>query len=146
FQAEDGIRYRNVTGVQTCALPIEAIMLFVMIYSSELVELITISACAKSCGSASIDSYLTLCEITNFCALLTVLLTIVTSVTSEPIKFKSDSSLISPAPIINALLLLILPNTFLLSSTAAYETLTALSAISVSLCAFFAKVIACLNR
>src|SRR5699024_11957360 len=22
FQAEDGIRYRNVTGVQTCALPI----------------------------------------------------------------------------------------------------------------------------
>src|SRR5699024_11578616 len=24
FQAEDGIRYRNVTGVQTCALPIFA--------------------------------------------------------------------------------------------------------------------------
>src|SRR6266704_5077607 len=24
FQAEDGIRYRNVTGVQTCALPISA--------------------------------------------------------------------------------------------------------------------------
>src|SRR5699024_12218268 len=34
FQAEDGIRYRNVTGVQTCALPIwfsfsnSAILLF----------------------------------------------------------------------------------------------------------------------
>src|SRR5450830_2091586 len=27
FQAEDGIRYRNVTGVQTCALPISAILL-----------------------------------------------------------------------------------------------------------------------
>src|SRR5699024_7315346 len=26
FQAEDGIRYRNVTGVQTCALPILADM------------------------------------------------------------------------------------------------------------------------
>src|SRR6266704_4731231 len=25
FQAEDGIRYRNVTGVQTCALPISGI-------------------------------------------------------------------------------------------------------------------------
>src|SRR5438067_5450534 len=24
FQAEDGIRYRNVTGVQTCALPISS--------------------------------------------------------------------------------------------------------------------------
>src|SRR5699024_3057561 len=31
FQAEDGIRYRNVTGVQTCALPI-----FPQIYSSLL--------------------------------------------------------------------------------------------------------------
>src|SRR5699024_6170104 len=28
FQAEDGIRYRNVTGVQTCALPIFAAGLF----------------------------------------------------------------------------------------------------------------------
>src|SRR5699024_5173996 len=27
FQAEDGIRYRNVTGVQTCALPIYGVML-----------------------------------------------------------------------------------------------------------------------
>src|SRR5207249_10137612 len=26
FQAEDGIRYRNVTGVQTCALPISSII------------------------------------------------------------------------------------------------------------------------
>src|SRR5699024_12226037 len=26
FQAEDGIRYRNVTGVQTCALPIWIIL------------------------------------------------------------------------------------------------------------------------
>src|SRR5438067_12710725 len=25
FQAEDGIRYRNVTGVQTCALPISGV-------------------------------------------------------------------------------------------------------------------------
>src|SRR5699024_11704883 len=25
FQAEDGIRYRNVTGVQTCALPISPV-------------------------------------------------------------------------------------------------------------------------
>src|SRR5699024_11883479 len=25
FQAEDGIRYRNVTGVQTCALPISQV-------------------------------------------------------------------------------------------------------------------------
>src|SRR5699024_11298021 len=28
FQAEDGIRYRNVTGVQTCALPIFASVAF----------------------------------------------------------------------------------------------------------------------
>src|SRR5437868_1746359 len=28
FQAEDGIRDRNVTGVQTCALPISAVKLF----------------------------------------------------------------------------------------------------------------------
>src|SRR6266513_3513010 len=27
FQAEDGIRYRNVTGVQTCALPISIFQL-----------------------------------------------------------------------------------------------------------------------
>src|SRR5699024_11758718 len=26
FQAEDGIRYRNVTGVQTCALPISGVL------------------------------------------------------------------------------------------------------------------------
>src|SRR5699024_12150919 len=31
FQAEDGIRYRNVTGVQTCALPI-LIAVVVMIF------------------------------------------------------------------------------------------------------------------
>src|SRR5699024_7950991 len=29
FQAEDGIRYRNVTGVQTCALPIFALLCLV---------------------------------------------------------------------------------------------------------------------
>src|SRR5699024_11731723 len=27
FQAEDGIRYRNVTGVQTCALPISGALI-----------------------------------------------------------------------------------------------------------------------
>src|SRR5699024_12055361 len=30
FQAEDGIRYRNVTGVQTCALPISEGQIFNM--------------------------------------------------------------------------------------------------------------------
>ena len=64
----------------------------------------------------------------------------------EPSKFNNDNSLISPAPIITACLFFNLPNTFFDNSTAAYETLTALSAISVSLCAFLAKVIACLNR
>src|SRR5699024_11928148 len=33
FQAEDGIRYRNVTGVQTCALPISSLQsLFMIIF------------------------------------------------------------------------------------------------------------------
>ena len=64
----------------------------------------------------------------------------------EPKRFKSDNSLISPAPIMTACLLFNLPNTFLANSTAAYETLTALSAMSVSLCARLAKVIACLNK
>src|SRR5699024_12101991 len=32
FQAEDGIRYRNVTGVQTCALPILGFNSFQSIY------------------------------------------------------------------------------------------------------------------
>src|SRR5699024_12559274 len=31
FQAEDGIRDRNVTGVQTCALPISVVSLVVLI-------------------------------------------------------------------------------------------------------------------
>src|SRR5699024_11734490 len=30
FQAEDGIRDRNVTGVQTCALPISAVVVLLM--------------------------------------------------------------------------------------------------------------------
>src|SRR5699024_11890002 len=37
FQAEDGIRDRNVTGVQTCALPISAInliLIFTMLFLS----------------------------------------------------------------------------------------------------------------
>ena len=53
----------------------------------------------------------------------------------EPSKFNNDNSLISPAPIITACLFLIYLILFD-NSTAAYETLTALSAISVSLCAF----------
>src|SRR5437868_11085099 len=32
FQAEDGIRYRNVTGVQTCALPIWRVEKFVPLF------------------------------------------------------------------------------------------------------------------
>src|SRR5699024_11921814 len=32
FQAEDGIRDRNVTGVQTCALPISLLLFLVVIY------------------------------------------------------------------------------------------------------------------
>src|SRR5699024_12071614 len=32
FKAEDGIRYRNVTGVQTCALPICFCFLIIVIY------------------------------------------------------------------------------------------------------------------
>src|SRR5437867_5813660 len=39
FQAEDGIRYRTVTGVQTCALPISAI------------DLKTLSEAARSLGA-----------------------------------------------------------------------------------------------
>src|SRR5699024_11611391 len=34
FQAEDGIRYRNVTGVQTCALPILRSLFFIQIIIS----------------------------------------------------------------------------------------------------------------
>src|SRR6266513_2458886 len=37
FPAEDGIRYRNVTGVQTCALPIFG-RLHVLLWSDRLVE------------------------------------------------------------------------------------------------------------
>src|SRR5699024_11664523 len=37
FQAEDGIRDRNVTGVQTCALPISLIPIF-LYYSWYLIE------------------------------------------------------------------------------------------------------------
>src|SRR5699024_11824951 len=34
FQAEDGIRYRNVTGVQTCALPISVVLLACLVGGS----------------------------------------------------------------------------------------------------------------
>src|SRR5699024_11639453 len=37
FQAEDGIRYRNVTGVQTCALPIfHADVKYIMVSGQQL--------------------------------------------------------------------------------------------------------------
>src|SRR5699024_11634942 len=36
FQAEDGIRDRNVTGVQTCALPISAPLITPLISASQL--------------------------------------------------------------------------------------------------------------
>src|SRR5699024_4918122 len=39
FQAEDGIRYRNVTGVQTCALPI----LIIMYITSFIISFLIIS-------------------------------------------------------------------------------------------------------
>src|SRR5699024_11359175 len=44
FQAEDGIRDRNVTGVQTCALPISSI-------SFTLLAVFMLSACATGTPS-----------------------------------------------------------------------------------------------
>src|SRR5699024_11903672 len=50
FQAEDGIRDRNVTGVQTCALPISE-------NSTALIELfVTVAGCWRSLQTRSAPS------------------------------------------------------------------------------------------
>src|SRR5699024_9190011 len=49
FQAEDGIRYRNVTGVQTCALPIMKKLTLL------LLSLMTVFALA-ACGDNNNDN------------------------------------------------------------------------------------------
>src|SRR5690606_39539516 len=36
FQAEDGIRYFHVTGVQTCALPIYFVVVLLVIFSTQI--------------------------------------------------------------------------------------------------------------
>src|SRR2546430_13110026 len=54
FQAEDGIRYLTVTGVQTCALPISAILMGPCI--------ISIVHVARACVSASSPSKLSRSE------------------------------------------------------------------------------------
>src|SRR5699024_11546405 len=46
FQGEDGIRCRNVTGVQTCALPI----LFISAYHYLLQKLPSLQEVGASCG------------------------------------------------------------------------------------------------
>src|SRR5699024_11808245 len=43
FQAEDGIRYRNVTGVQTCALPISSTRSFTRVEANERVLVTTLT-------------------------------------------------------------------------------------------------------
>src|SRR5699024_11682094 len=44
FQAEDGIRYRNVTGVQTCALPIFQFLTYLILqWIFDQFHLITLS-------------------------------------------------------------------------------------------------------
>src|SRR5699024_6102428 len=52
FQAEDGIRDRNVTGVQTCALPILAILASTKRISPNS----TSASCSKPFSNASINS------------------------------------------------------------------------------------------
>src|SRR5699024_11225576 len=55
FQAEDGIRYRNVTGVQTCALPISRSPI---ITSSTLIVCFSPSLITfASCGAISVNSF-----------------------------------------------------------------------------------------
>src|SRR5699024_11892899 len=57
FQAEDGIRVRNVTGVQTCALPILLPALFLVVSSVGMVNTTSFSLGmqrqGKIAGSAS---------------------------------------------------------------------------------------------
>src|SRR5699024_12199927 len=50
FQAEDGIRDRNVTGVQTCALPISVLLLLFSISSCPFIKI----ACKFSAFSCNI--------------------------------------------------------------------------------------------
>src|SRR5256886_10413018 len=50
FQAEDGIRYLTVTGVQTCALPISAVLLLVALLRS------AVRSSATSNNTAAIQS------------------------------------------------------------------------------------------
>src|SRR5699024_11274779 len=45
FQAEDGIRDRNVTGVQTCALPISCIHHRVLIFTISTLKLLCVRCC-----------------------------------------------------------------------------------------------------
>src|SRR5699024_11682221 len=59
FQAEDGIRARNVTGVQTCALPISALA-----YSASYSHPGSIPASAAKIGNFALSS----CIIGPICA------------------------------------------------------------------------------
>src|SRR5699024_9753666 len=61
FQAEDGIRDRNVTGVQTCALPILLKMLrssLQLVLTSLLVVLVTSTVYTQQTGKASSSTVL----------------------------------------------------------------------------------------
>src|SRR5699024_11518622 len=55
FQAEDGIRDRNVTGVQTCALPIFRIRHALVLLNSTALP---IHAIAASCGYSDINYFI----------------------------------------------------------------------------------------
>src|SRR5699024_11271552 len=60
FQAEDGIRYRNVTGVQTCALPISSSLpkAVIKLFHNVLRRIVNptlnnLNSCFSLCGKTS---------------------------------------------------------------------------------------------
>src|SRR5699024_11278511 len=67
FQAEDGIRDRNVTGVQTCALPIYLFMLGIVTNINQSLDQDSVEVVAENYGFTSeLEVFVDDTDLTNF--------------------------------------------------------------------------------